>query len=293
MWSCRDWTWSSWAPSCAYLDRHATFVLKVTNPGSAPAGNVSVIHQLPQGFKFFTASSGGRHDANTGTVSWFVGDLTPGESREVSVDVVAVNIGEHRSKAVATAARGLRTESETVTRVEGLSALLMELVDTEDPIEVGAETSYEIRVTNTGSKTETNLELVCTIPDKMEFRGAQVQRRLPLPSGRQGDHLRAIAEVGAASRTWSTASLSAAWRPETCVSGHAFAPTDCRNRCCVRKAPRSTATKARSGSAFTHTCLTTPKAWNLKAQGRAAHPGQPALSLLSTLKGSDNRHEIS
>ncbi len=160
-------------PKLRYLDRHAIFVLKVTNPGSAPAGNVSVIHQLPQGFKFFTASNGGRHDANTRTVSWFVGDLTPGESREVSVDLVAVNIGEHHSKSVATAARGLRTESETVTRVEGLSALLMELVDTEDPIEVGAETSYEIRVTNTGSKTETNLELVCTVPDKMEFRAAK------------------------------------------------------------------------------------------------------------------------
>jgi Domain of unknown function DUF11 len=74
---------------------------------------------------------------------------------------------------MATAARGLKTEGEAMTRVEGLSALLMELVDTEDPVEVGSETSYEIRVTNTGSKTETNLELVCTIPDKMEFRAAK------------------------------------------------------------------------------------------------------------------------
>ena len=38
---------------------------------------------------------------------------------------------------------------------------------------MGAETSYEIRVTNTGTKTETNLQLTCTVPDKMEFRGAR------------------------------------------------------------------------------------------------------------------------
>src|SRR4029077_16714094 len=34
-------------------------------------------------------------------------------------------------------------------------------------------TAYEIRVTNTGSKTETNLKLVCTIPDEMQFKTAQ------------------------------------------------------------------------------------------------------------------------
>jgi uncharacterized repeat protein (TIGR01451 family) len=48
----------------------------------------------------------------------------------------------------------------------------MEMIDTDDPVEVGAETAYEIRVTNTGSKTESNLQLICTIPDKMEFRSA-------------------------------------------------------------------------------------------------------------------------
>jgi uncharacterized repeat protein (TIGR01451 family) len=160
-------------PKLRYLDRHAVYVLKVTNPGSAPASNVSIVHQLPQGFKFDKASGGGRHDFTSRTVSWFIGDLTPGESREVSVEAIAINVGEHKHTAVATAARGLRTECDAMTRVEGLSALLMELVDTDDPIEVGAETTYEIRVTNTGSKTETNLELVCTVPDRMEFRAAK------------------------------------------------------------------------------------------------------------------------
>jgi uncharacterized repeat protein (TIGR01451 family) len=50
----------------------------------------------------------------------------------------------------------------------------MDLIDVDDPVEVGADTSYEIRVTNTGTKTETNLQLTCTVPDKMEFRAAKV-----------------------------------------------------------------------------------------------------------------------
>jgi uncharacterized repeat protein (TIGR01451 family) len=160
-------------PKLRYLDRKATYVLKVTNPGSAPASNVSIVHQLPQGFKFEKASHGGRNDFTARTVSWFIGDLLPGESREVTLDTVAVSAGEHRHHAIVTASRGLRTEGEIITRVEGLSALLMELADTDDPIEIGAETTYEIRVTNTGSKAETNLEVVCAVPDKMEFRAAK------------------------------------------------------------------------------------------------------------------------
>ena len=227
-------------------------MIKVTNPGSCGGGQCQCrLINLPQGFKFFTASNGGHHDANSRTVSWFVGDLTPGESREVTVDAVATNIGEHHSKAVATAARGLRTESETITRVEGLSALLMEMVDTDDPIEVGAETSYEIRVTNTGSKTETNLELVCTVPDKMEFRGAKCAAGCrfrvegkdiifePLPSlAPRADVVYRVVVRGLA--------------PGDMRFRARIRPTACRNLCCVRKAPRCMATKTPSGD---HTSL--------------------------------------
>ena len=160
-------------PKLRYLDRQGVYTFKVTNPGDAPASNVSIIDQIPQGFKFVDASGGGRHDYTTRTVSWFVGDLAPHQSREVNLAVMAVNIGEYKHAAVARAARGLQAEAEAETRVEGLPALLIELVDLDDPIEVGANERYEIRVTNTGSKTETNIQVVCTLPDKMEFWGAQ------------------------------------------------------------------------------------------------------------------------
>jgi uncharacterized repeat protein (TIGR01451 family) len=160
-------------PKLRYLDRHAVYTFKITNPGSAPASNVTVSDQIPEGFKFVTASDGGRHDFATRTVSWFIGEVTPGQSREVSLEVVAINSGNQVHKASVAAARGLKNEAQVATRVEGLPALLMELVDLDDPVEVGADTAYEIRVTNTGSKTETNLQLVCYIPEKMEFRGAE------------------------------------------------------------------------------------------------------------------------
>src|SRR5262249_55500640 len=156
-----------------YLDRPATYTFKVANSGSAPASNVTVTDQVPQGFKFQTASAGGRYDFATRTVAWFLGDVPPGQSRDVTLDLIAVNPGEHKRGAGALGGRGLKPATELPTRVGGLPALLMELVDRDAPVEVGAETAYEIRVTNTGSKTETNLQLICTVPDKMEFRGAR------------------------------------------------------------------------------------------------------------------------
>jgi uncharacterized repeat protein (TIGR01451 family) len=160
-------------PKLRYLDRKAIYVLKVTNPGDAPATNVTVNDVVPAGFKFTGASDGGRHDFSTRTVTWFVGEIGAGQSKDVKMECVAINPGEFKFLASAQAARGVKAEKEHLTRVEGLSAIMLEVVDTEDPIEVGAETSYEIRVTNTGSKTETNLKLVCTIPDEMQFKTAQ------------------------------------------------------------------------------------------------------------------------
>lgn len=160
-------------PRLRYLDRKAVYTLKVTNPGDAPATNVTVADVVPAGFKVLAASHGGRHDSQTRTVSWFLGEVGPGQTREVQMEVQAITSGVHAHKATAVGARGLRAESELVTRVEGVAALLVELVDTEDPVEAGGETSYEVRITNTGSKTETDIKLVATVPDGMQFKNCQ------------------------------------------------------------------------------------------------------------------------
>jgi hypothetical protein len=160
-------------PGMRYLDRHAVLTFKVANPGTAVASHVTLTDQVPPGFKVAAATGGGRHDFASRSVVWFLGDLEPGQTRQVTLDLVAVNPGEYKNRATVTASRGLRAEGETVTRLEGLPGLLMELVDVDDPVEVGKDDSYEIRVANTGTKTETNLQLTCTIPEKMSFLAAK------------------------------------------------------------------------------------------------------------------------
>jgi uncharacterized repeat protein (TIGR01451 family) len=159
-------------PALRYLGRKALYTLKVTNPGDAPATNVTISDIVPEGFKVLAASDGGRHDFSAHTVSWFLGEIKPGETHEVKLEVQAINPGEFKHKASAIGAHNLCADSELATRVEGLSALMLEMVDTDDPIEVNSETSYEVRISNTGSKVETDIKLIATIPDKMEFKNA-------------------------------------------------------------------------------------------------------------------------
>jgi hypothetical protein len=160
-------------PKLRYLDRHAVYVLKVTNPGSAVASNVEVQEHIPAGFRFHQANQGGKYQDTTRRVSWTLGELQPGQSREMAVDLIPIEAGEHRLVAQAQAARGLKSEAETRTLVEGLSSLSIDVGHTDDPLEVGAETIYEIRLANTGTKMETNIEVACTLPEQLEFRAAK------------------------------------------------------------------------------------------------------------------------
>src|SRR5204862_4427561 len=114
-------------PGLRYLDRKAMYTLKVTNPGDAPATNVTVRDVVPDGFKVLAASDGGRHDFQTRTVSWFLGEVGPGQRREVKLEVQAVGPGEHHHRASAVGARGLKAEAGLTTRVEGLSALQVDV----------------------------------------------------------------------------------------------------------------------------------------------------------------------
>ena len=155
-----------------YLDRKTTFTVKVTNTSVAPASNVTVSDVLPPGLKFVSATDQGQHDGSLRMVSWYLGDLAGGESKEVKVDLQAIETGEHLQRASVTAARGATAEGQLGTRVEGVSALVMEVRDLDNPVEVNADTGYEVRIVNMGTKMETQLVIACTLPEKMELRDA-------------------------------------------------------------------------------------------------------------------------
>ena len=53
--------------------------------------------------------------------------------------------------------------------MKGIPAILLEAVDVRDPVEVGANETYVITVTNQGSAMDTNIKIVCTLGAQQEY----------------------------------------------------------------------------------------------------------------------------
>jgi uncharacterized repeat protein (TIGR01451 family) len=157
-------------PALRYKGRNAKYTLTVTNDGSVANNNVRIAQTVPEGFKFVSADHSGKFETSTKNVQWFVGRLEPGQNVQVSCDLSPVAMGDFSHTASVLSDSGVRAEAKTQTRVDGTASLTMTLVDLDDPVEIGAETAYEIRVKNEGSKAATGVTIACELPPEMELK---------------------------------------------------------------------------------------------------------------------------
>src|SRR5262249_36732533 len=67
-----------------------------------------------------------------------------------------------------TASRNLTADAEAVTEFFGAAALFLEVVDADDPVEVGGDTHYVIRVLNQGTVPVTDVQVKALVPAQME-----------------------------------------------------------------------------------------------------------------------------
>jgi hypothetical protein len=100
-------------------------------------------------------------------VQWSLGMLAAGESRTVELRLRATKTGELVNAVDGVADGGIRATSEARTEVLGAAGLLMMLVDTKDPIEVGSDTQYEIILRAQGSAPVTNIRITTTVPGEL------------------------------------------------------------------------------------------------------------------------------
>lgn len=157
------------APPVRYVGRPAQFEISVTNTGDGPARDTILVDTLPAGTRFDSATNDGRHA--DGKVTWNLGTLAAGATQTVRVTVQTQQIGIFRNTAAAHAYCSEGAAEANLT-VKGIPALLLEVVDLDDPIEVGSNETYEIIVLNQGSADGTNIVVTCTLPPELRFVGA-------------------------------------------------------------------------------------------------------------------------
>jgi len=156
-------------PALRYVGRDARYSLKLTNDGQAVTNNVRAMYVVPKGFEYLYASRGGKYDDATRTVTWFVGSVSPKEAIDLSLKLKPIELGDFNHVARAVSEHGAIANARTATRIEGTASLVLEVLDLDDPVEIGRETAYEVRVRNEGSKQAQNVGLSIELPNGVKL----------------------------------------------------------------------------------------------------------------------------
>ena len=156
-------------PQMRYVGRNAKYQITVSNTGDAPARDTVLTDVLPANATLVEATEGGQ--VAQGRITWQLGTLDVGQSTTRRLTLRSDRIGKIRNTASAKA-YCTHAEATIETDIRGIPAILLELIDIEDPIEVGARVTYQVTVTNQGSATGTNIQIVCDLPAEERFVSA-------------------------------------------------------------------------------------------------------------------------
>ncbi len=131
-----------------FIGRPFEVCWEVRNTGNAPSANSTLQVNLPAGVQVRSAGDGGSASGNR--VTWNLGSLAPGASRKVCGTFVAGTAGSYAFEASVAGACAVMATARCTVPIQGVNAILVELVDDPDPIQVGERTTYTVRVTNQG-----------------------------------------------------------------------------------------------------------------------------------------------
>ncbi|MCG8449236.1 MAG: hypothetical protein MI725_06625 [Pirellulales bacterium] len=164
-------------PQKRYLERPATYHVSIDNPGTATAHDIQLITHLPKGMQFVSANNMGEYDSASHTVQWSLMELPANERGTVELVALPIEPGAQTLQVATKARQGLEDRTEKQVLVEGLAALMFEVADLADPIEIGGDTTYEIRVVNQGSKAASNVQVVAILPPGLRALSGQGETR--------------------------------------------------------------------------------------------------------------------
>jgi len=154
-------------PTRQYIGRQTTYEITITNRSDVPAKNTVIEDRIPEGVTLVEASEGAKPSGSK--LVWELGALAPNASKKVRVSYTPTEAGMLTNGATVTAYCSEAVTASVNTLVTGIPALLMEVVDVDDPIRVGGRATYVISVTNQGSAAASKIHVVCILEDNVRY----------------------------------------------------------------------------------------------------------------------------
>ena len=147
-------------PQMRFVGSEVVYDLRIMNRGNAPAKNIKLSAAVPAGAKYVSGIDGGRLEANGTRINWVVPALEAGAEERYRMRVAIGLPGTNRLELIATADDSLTASAETLTRVEAMADLAMDVEDPSAPVPVGSEATYQVRIHNRGTKAAENVEVI-------------------------------------------------------------------------------------------------------------------------------------
>lgn len=157
-------------PATPVAQEAANYEVVVVNEGRVDSNNVRAKYRVPAGFDYVSADRGGKFNKTDGTIEWFVGTLEPGKMKHMTVSLRAIKDGNSKHQVGVISEHGKMTLAEHKCQVQGMAVLDVKLASDAARVRSnGGESSFEIRISNTGTSAAEGVGLSCEVPPAMEL----------------------------------------------------------------------------------------------------------------------------
>ena len=127
-----------------------------------------MVARLPEGLRFVNTNNRGKYDRNTHAVYWSMAELSPGQLATVNLTTVPMEVGDQNIRFETLADLQQNTNVQHVMNVEHLTDIFFDLDDVVDPIEVGSQTTYSLRIVNQGTQTANHVQVLVDMPEGIQ-----------------------------------------------------------------------------------------------------------------------------
>lgn len=146
-----------------FMGNPGVFTAVVKNTGDCDAAGVRVNADLGSNLTYVSSTEGGSGSGSS--ANWNLGTLKAGEERRLEFRVDGTRIAEGNVTVAAKGDCAAEVRDSEPVDVQGIPAILLEVIDITDPVRVGDSTTYVITATNQGSAVGTNIKIEAGVED--------------------------------------------------------------------------------------------------------------------------------
>jgi uncharacterized repeat protein (TIGR01451 family) len=147
-------------PRLQYVGATGSYLIRVRNPGNAPAMNIRFAVDLPAGMKYVGGIEGARANADGTKLQWGLESLNPQLEQVYAMKCRLGAAGTARLDVSAAAEDELSTIAGVNTQIDAAASLVLEVQDPPGPVSLGDEAVYEVHIRNRGTKVAEGVEVL-------------------------------------------------------------------------------------------------------------------------------------